>query len=236
MKKLTGIKKAMTKTMTESLSIPFFTFQDQIEATQLLKLRREMKKAQPKLTILPFFVKALSLAMLPNPVINSQFNPETDENGYIKSYVVKKNHNFAIAIDSKDGLTVPNIKRVQEKSILEINEEILNIREKAEKGGLKASDFEDSTFTISSVGNMGGTYFVPTILRPQVAIIAIGGAKKLPKYVEEPHGGYKWVPADIIHTSMSCDHRVLDGGSVAKFTKKFKELIENPNLMMLSMN
>jgi 2-oxoisovalerate dehydrogenase E2 component (dihydrolipoyl transacylase) len=77
-----------------------------------------LKKNYSSLTILPFFIKAASLAMQEYPVINSHFNPETDEEGYIKEYVIKRDHNFTIAIDSKDGLTVPNIKRVQDKSII----------------------------------------------------------------------------------------------------------------------
>jgi 2-oxoisovalerate dehydrogenase E2 component (dihydrolipoyl transacylase) len=111
-KKLTGMKKAMTKTMTESRSIPFFTFQDEVDATELMKLRQLLKKNHKNLTLLPFFVKAASLAMQEYPIVNSNFNPETDEEGYIKEYVIKKDHNFAIAIDSKDGLTVPNVKRI----------------------------------------------------------------------------------------------------------------------------
>lgn len=99
-------------------------------------------------------------------MVNINVNSETDEEGYIKEYVIKKDHNFSIAIDSKEGLTVPNIKKVQDKSILQINEELIKLREKAEKGSFSSSDFEDSTFSISSVGNLGGTYFVPTILRP----------------------------------------------------------------------
>jgi 2-oxoisovalerate dehydrogenase E2 component (dihydrolipoyl transacylase) len=117
-KKLTGMKKAMTKTMTESRTIPAFTFQDEIDATDLMKLRTLLKKNHKNLTLLPFFVKAASLAMQEFPIVNSNFNPETDEEGYIKEYVIKKDHNFSIAIDSKDGLTVPNIKKVQEKSII----------------------------------------------------------------------------------------------------------------------
>lgn len=66
------------------------------------------------------------------PIVNSQANPETDEDGYIKEYVMKKDHNFSIAIDTKDGLTVPNIKKVQEKSILQINNDIINIRERVD--------------------------------------------------------------------------------------------------------
>ena len=117
-RKLTGMKKAMTKTMTESRSIPFFMFSDEIDATQLIKLRHALKQQHKNLTMLHFFVKAASIAMNEYPIMNSNFNPETDEDGYIKEFVIKKDHNFSIAIDSKDGLTVPNIKRVQDKSIL----------------------------------------------------------------------------------------------------------------------
>lgn len=111
-KQITGMKKAMTKTMTESLSIPFFTFSDEIDATQLIKLRKEMKSVHPKLTILPFFVKACSIAMTEYPIINSQVDNDLDSDGFIQRFVIKKNHNFSVAIDSKDGLTVPNIKSV----------------------------------------------------------------------------------------------------------------------------
>ena len=104
--------------MTESRSIPFFMFSDEIDASQLIILRQALKKQNKNLTILPFFVKAASIAMNEFPIMNSNFNPETDEEGYIKEYVIKKDHNFSIAIDSKDGLTVPNIKRVQDKSII----------------------------------------------------------------------------------------------------------------------
>lgn len=106
------MKKAMTKTMTESKQIPFLTFQDEYDVTELMELRQLLKKSYPKLTLLPFFVKAASIALNHYPVINSQFNPETCSEGYIKEYVMKKDHNISIAIDSKDGLTVPNIKKV----------------------------------------------------------------------------------------------------------------------------
>jgi 2-oxoisovalerate dehydrogenase E2 component (dihydrolipoyl transacylase) len=116
--KITGVQKGMTKTMTESRTIPFFTYMDEIDATNLIELRKMLKKTYGQLTLLPFFIKAASLSMIEHPIVNSHFNPETDEEGYIKEYVIKKDHNFTIAIDSKDGLTVPNIKKVQDKSIL----------------------------------------------------------------------------------------------------------------------
>ena len=107
MKKITAIKKAMTKTMTEALNIPFFCFSDEMDVTNLMALRKKMKETHEGLTMLPFFVKACSLAMLEFPVINSHVNPAVDEDGYIMEYVIKKDHNFSIAIDSPDGLTVP---------------------------------------------------------------------------------------------------------------------------------
>ena len=203
-----------------------------------MQLRQLLKKSHKNLTMLPFFVKAASIAMNDYPIVNSQFNPETDEDGYIMEYVMKKDHNFSIAIDSKDGLTVPNIKRVQDKSILQINSDVVSLRERIEQGKLTAADFEDATFSISSVGNIGGTGFVPTILRPQVAIMAIGKATKTAKYIEDPalSDGYKFVPADMINISISADHRILDGATVARFAARMKELIENPNLMLISMS
>ncbi len=98
--------------------------------------------------------------------MNSNINPDVDADGYIKEFIIKKSHNFAIAIDTKDGLSVPIIKNVQSKSIIQINDDIQELRERADRGGLTHEDFENGTFSVSSVGNIGGTYMVPTILRP----------------------------------------------------------------------
>ena len=223
----------MTKTMTESLSIPFFVFSDGIDATHLIKLRNEMKAVHPKLTMLPFFIKACSISMTEYPIVNSLVDNELDSDGFIQRYVIKKDHNFAIAIDSKDGLTVPNIKQIQNKSILQIDQEIKALAEKAANGGLTAGDFANSTFSVSSVGNIGGRYFVPTILRPQTAIIAIGKAHTVAKWDAKHH---KFEPAEEINFSISADHRVLDGATVARFATRMKQLIENPNLMLLNMH
>lgn len=100
----------MTKTMTESLSIPFFTFSDELDASKLIKLRKDMKAAHPKLTVLPFFIKACSIAMVEYPLVNSLVDNDLDADGFIQRFVIKKDHNFSVAIDTKDGLTVPNIK------------------------------------------------------------------------------------------------------------------------------
>jgi 2-oxoisovalerate dehydrogenase E2 component (dihydrolipoyl transacylase) len=177
------MKKAMTKTMTQALTIPTFTFSDDMNATSLLQLRKDAKAHIDGLTLLPFFIKALSLAMLEFPIVNSIVNPEKDSEGLIKEYIIKKDHNFAIAIDSKEGLTTPNIKNVNLKTIKQINQDLKDLQYRSENNKLVKSDFEESTFSVSSVGNIGGRYFVPTILSPQTAIIAIGKSQKVPKYI-----------------------------------------------------
>ena len=148
------------------MSIPSFTFSDDMDATALIKLRKELKSSIPDLTFIPFFIKAISLAMNEYPIINSVVNPEVDSEGYIKEFVIKNDHNFSVAIDSKDGLTTPNIKQVNRKSILDINQDMRDVIERVNNSTLQKSDFEDGTFSVSSVGNIGGKYFVPTILRP----------------------------------------------------------------------
>jgi 2-oxoisovalerate dehydrogenase E2 component (dihydrolipoyl transacylase) len=232
-KKIVGIQKAMTKTMTDSLSIPTFTFSDDMDATKLIRLRSELKNNIDGLTFMPFFIKAISLAMNEFPIINSVVDPSLDAEGYIKQYTIKGDHNFSIAIDSKDGLTTPNIKHVNRKSILDLNGDLRNLIEKVQTNSLQKSDFEDGTFSVSSVGNIGGKYFVPTILRPQAAIIAIGKAYKQPKYTGSGNN-HTWEPMDTISFSITADHRILDGATVARFSQSMKKYIENPNLMLIS--
>jgi len=156
----------MVKTMTQSLNIPMFTLSDDCDATELLKMRQQLKQDVKGLTVLPFFIKAISLAMYDYPIVNSVVNPELDSNGYIHEYVIKHDHNFSIAIDSKLGLTTPVIKKVQDKSILDVNSDLRDLITRVNDNKLAMDDFEGGTFSVSSVGNIGGRYFVPTVLRP----------------------------------------------------------------------
>lgn len=111
------------------------------------------------------------------------------------------------------------------------------MRIKIDTNTATAEDFADGTFSVSSVGNIGGRYFVPTILRPQACIIAIGQAHKIAKYVEnDTPQGYSFVPSDSITFSISADHRICDGATVARFSQRMKQLIENPNLMLLNLS
>ena len=148
--------------------------------------------------------------------------------------MIKKDHNFSVAIDSDHGLTTPNLKKVNEKSILQINQELRAMVDKVSKGELTQADFDDASFSVSSVGNIGGKYFVPTILRPQGAIIAIGKAVKAPKYTGSDGDNHSWEPIDQISFSITADHRILDGATVARFCQAMKKYIEDPNMMLIS--
>ena len=106
--------------------------------------------------------------------------------------------------------------------------------EKVKNNQLTQADFDDASFSVSSVGNIGGKYFVPTILRPQTAIIAIGKSVKAPKYTGDGEN-HTWEPIDQISFSITADHRILDGATVARFCQQMKSYIENPNLMLISM-
>lgn len=117
---------------------------------------------------------------------------------------------------------------------MQINKDLRALVDKAAGGGLTKADFEGGTFSVSSVGNIGGKYFVPTILRPQASIIAIGKAVKAPKFVEGSED-WKWEPIDQISFSITADHRIIDGATCARFSQLMKSYIENPNLMLLTM-
>jgi 2-oxoisovalerate dehydrogenase E2 component (dihydrolipoyl transacylase) len=224
----------MTKSMTQSLTVPTFTFQDDMDATQLMKLRAELKQTINNLTFLPFFIKAISLAMQEYPIMNSVVNPDLDANGLIQEYVIKTDHNFAVAIDSEHGLITPNIKQVNRKSILDVNSDLRHLRDRVVNNQLTKEDYEGATFSVSSVGNIGGKYFVPTILSPQTAIIAIGKSYKTPKYMGMNGSEHVWEPTDTISFSITADHRILDGATVANFSQLMKKYVENPNLMLIS--
>ena len=164
-------------------------------------------------SLLAFLMKALSLSLNEFPHINSVVDPKVDKEGFIQQYVIKADHNFSVAIDSTHGLTTPNIKKVQTKSILTINSDLQDLIKRSNKGLLIQNDFNNGTFSVSSVGNIGGKYFVPTILRPASAIIAIGKSHKIPKYNDDDVDNM-WEASDCI----TADHRIIDGASVARFS------------------
>ncbi len=235
--KLTGIRRGMTKSMTEALHIPHYNIQEEFEVDKLAKIRSAFSAANPKnkISFLPFFVKACSQVMIQMPVFNAITNSTVDQDGYIVDYVEKADHNISIAVDTPSGLVVPCLKAVQKKSIMQINDEMKQLIDRARKGTLTKADLSDSTFTISSIGSLGCMTGSPVIFRPQVAIMAMGKTSLMPVFTKQKNGEYTMKPKETMCISLSCDHRIIDGATGARFVGLLKKYIEDIDTMLLGM-
>lgn len=225
-----GVKAVMAKMMVESVSsIPHFTYCEEFDLTDLVALRESMKvkhsSDEVKLTMMPFFMKAMSLALAQFPVMNSQVNADCTELTY------KARHNIGMAVDSKVGLLVPNIKDVQDKSILEVAAEITRLTQAARSGRVAPADLKDGTISISNIGALGGTVATPIINKPEVAIVALGKLQTLPRFNAKGEVEAR----QIMQVSWSGDHRVIDGGTIARFCNLWKQYLEQPQEMLLAM-
>ncbi len=235
--KIRGIKAVMAKAMVESVStIPHFTYCEEIDMTELIKLRLELKetsfikeimaKQDIKLTMMPFFMKAISLALKEFPVINSQVNEDCTELTYFND------HNIGMAVDSKIGLLVPNVKQVQTKSILDLATDITRLTNDARSGRVQSADLKGGTITISNIGAIGGTVATPIINKPEAAIVALGKLQTLPRFNDKGEVEAR----SIMQVSWSGDHRVIDGGSIARFCNLWKSFLEKPSNMLVHMS
>ena len=229
--KIKGIKAVMAKTMADSVStIPHFTYCEEIDMTELIKLRLELKAVYAqqdiKLTMMPFFMKAMSLALKEFPVINSQVNEDCTELTYFND------HNIGMAVDSKIGLLVPNVKHVQTKTILELAADVTRLTNDARSGRVQSSDLKGGTITISNIGAIGGTVATPIINKPEAAIVALGKLQTLPRFNEQGVVEAR----SIMQVSWSGDHRIIDGGSIARFCNLWKSFLEKPSNMIVQMS
>lgn len=226
-----GIKAAMARAMVNSVStIPHFTYCEEIDMTNLIKLRGELKdvyaKQDIKLTMMPFFMKSMSLALKQFPLVNSQVNDDCTELTYFDD------HNIGMAVDSKVGLLVPNVKQVQTKSILELAADIARLTHDARSGRVAAADLKGGTISISNIGAIGGTIATPIINKPESAIVALGKLQKLPRFNDEG----EVVARFIMQVSWSGDHRIIDGGTIARFSNLWKSFLEEPSNMLVHMS
>jgi len=223
------IVKAMTKTMSEALKIPHFGYKDEIDMSQLVKLRKDLKKSCEergvKLSYMPFIVKACSMALMHFPVLNSSYNVEAGTITY------KASHNIGLAMDTPMGLLVPNIKSVQQLSVFDIAIELSRLHHLGLAGKLSTQDLSGGTFSLSNIGSIGGTYAKPVILPPEVAIGALGKIYTVPRY--SPQG--ELLPTPVMNVSWSADHRCIDGATMARFSNMWKEYLESPASMLLDL-
>ncbi|XP_076055513.1 dihydrolipoamide branched chain transacylase E2 [Oratosquilla oratoria] len=224
-----GFKKAMVKTMTVAMSIPHFGYCDEIDMTSLVNQRPQIKAAGErhgvKISYMPIFIKAASMALSYYPVLNASVDANCNNITY------KASHNIGIAMDTPEGLVVPNVKGVQGKTVMEIAAELNRLQEAGSRAALKTDEITGGTFTISNIGTIGGTYAKPVILPPEVAIGAIGKIQVLPRF--DKAGNV--TKAHIMQVSWSADHRVIDGATMANFSNMWKSFIENPLSMLIHM-
>jgi pyruvate dehydrogenase E2 component (dihydrolipoamide acetyltransferase) len=209
--KLTKIRALGAKNMSASwTSIPHVTHFEEAEMTAI-NLIRSKQKASP----LAFFVKIIASAISQHKIFNSSLLQ--NDQILIKDYV-----NIGIAVDTPHGLVVPVVKDVLNKNIQEISEEISVLAEKARNKKLLTKDLEGSTFTISSLGKIGGTGFTPIINPPEVGIIALSRSKNILRMVKG-----KPAEVEVIPFSLSYDHRVINGADAGRFMDKIRDMIEN---------
>eukprot|EP01065_Artemidia_motanka_P001318 TRINITY_DN1060_c3_g1_i1.p1 TRINITY_DN1060_c3_g1~~TRINITY_DN1060_c3_g1_i1.p1 ORF type:complete len:633 (+),score=266.33 TRINITY_DN1060_c3_g1_i1:123-1901(+) len=225
--KITGITKRMVETMTASLSIPTFNASDEVNLNALVEARAALKpiaeKRGARLSFMPFFIKAASLALKEFPVVNSTLNKEVTE------VIYKGAHNIGVAMDTPQGLIVPNIKDVQSKSILQIAKDLNGLQERGAAGKLTTGDLQGGTFTLSNIGPIGATYVSPIIFPPQVAIGALGKTAKLPRFDEKGNV----YAANILYVTWTADHRVIDGATMVRYSNLWKQYLEHPSSMLL---
>ncbi|KAI8982508.1 2-oxoacid dehydrogenases acyltransferase-domain-containing protein [Pilobolus umbonatus] len=236
MEPLNMIQKAMFKSMTRSLAIPQLGYKDDIEVDSTTKYRKALNThvdSHPqlypfkKMTYLPIFIKCLSIALSHYPIMNAKLVEGEDGSPTSAKLVYRSSHNIGIAMDTPQGLIVPNIKDVQNKTIFEIASEIHRLTELGKYNSIPLTDLKDGTITISNIGSIGGTYANPVIVSPEMAIVAIGKIQKLPRFDEHDN----IVPKQIMPISWSADHRIIDGATIARFGNHWKNLIENPALL-----
>ena len=225
-----GITKAMVKAMTEALKIPHFGYKDEIDMSKLVELRKQFKilgeKRGTKVTYMPIILKACSLGLTQYPILNSNFDPVNETITY------KADHNIGVAMDTPQGLLVPNIKKVDQLSVLEIAEELNRLQDLGLRGKLGETDLKNRTFSLSNIGSIGGTYAKPVIMAPTVAIGALGKLQKVPRFDSDDN----LIKVHIMNVSWSADHRIIDGATMARFSNLMKDYIENPASMILDLH
>ena len=227
---LIGIRKKIAQNLQMSKSIiPHFTLMDEADVTQLVHLRESLKefaeKNGTKITYLPFVVKALIATIREYP----QFNASIDDAA--SQIVYKKYFNIGFAADTPNGLVVPVIKNADQKSILDISKEIIDLSKRARDGKLKPDEMKGASITITNIGSVGGTYATPIINHPEVAIL---GMYKISDKPILKDGKIDFIKS--MNYTVTCDHRLIDGAVAANFLKSFFQKIQNPGVLMMGMS
>lgn len=225
--KISKLRQAIVKAMnTANLVIPSTTLMDEIDVTKLVEFRKSQKAKLEekgiKLTFLPFIVKAVTMAIKDYPIFNASFDHDTEE------VVFKDFINIGIAVDTPDGLIVPNVKHADQKSIVTLAKEIEALGAATRARTVKLDELQHGTFSITNYGTTGIKLGTPVIKHPELAILGIGSIYRKP-VVE----GDQIVIRDVLPLSLTIDHRVIDGADGGRFLMKVKELLSDPMQIFL---
>ncbi len=217
---LKGLRRIIFEKMTKSKSIiPHFTVAEEVDLTELTNIIRDLKEKEIKISYTPFFIKAVSVALREFPKLNSIYDEAN------KRYIMKSSYNIGTAIDTQEGLTVGVIKSANRKSVEQIAQEISEVAKRARENKMSLSDVQDSTFTVSNVGSIGGIFSTPIINYPEVAILGVHRVvRRLDLDGEE---------RDMMYITLSCDHRLIDGADAARFIMRLKGFLEDPTSFLI---
>jgi pyruvate dehydrogenase E2 component (dihydrolipoamide acetyltransferase) len=210
------------------LNVPHVTHNDEADITDLDRYRKELDTAAKddrdpyRVTLLAFLVKACVAALKKFPEFNSSLSPEKD------ALILKRYYNIGIAVDTDGGLVVPVVKDADRKGIVELSREFMTLSGKARDGKLAPSDMAGGTFTISSLGGIGGTSFTPIVNAPEVAILGVVRSKLSPVW-----NGTEFTARNMLPLSLSYDHRVIDGALAARFARYLCYLLEDDRRLLL---
>ncbi|CAN7384338.1 dihydrolipoamide acetyltransferase family protein [Peribacillus frigoritolerans] len=226
---LKGIRKKIAEHMVKSVStIPHVTHVDELEMDRLKEFKNQLKEYSDdkdiKLTFLPFFVKAIVIALKEFKTLNASIDERTNE------IILKNYYHIGIATNTNEGLIVPVIKHADQKTIFQLADEIRQMATQAREGKLSIDQITGSTFTISNVGPIGGMHATPIINYPEAAILALHKMEHR-MVVRDLEGVIRL----MMNMSLSFDHRLIDGVTAVQFTNKIKELLENPIRLVVEM-
>jgi pyruvate dehydrogenase E2 component (dihydrolipoamide acetyltransferase) len=211
-KPMTSLRKTISRRMVENWNaIPHVTQFDEVDITDLMDLRKkfapEFEKAGTRLTLTSFALKAVATALKKHPIFNSSIDEVAND------IVFKEYYHVGLAVDTEQGLLVPVIRDVDKKSLVQLSKDVQEVAEKARDRKVSLDDMKGGTFTISNQGGIGGAHFTPIVNKPEVAILGLG------------KGAFKAVVKDkkiearlMMPIAISYDHRVIDGGTAARFT------------------
>ena len=224
---LKGIRKVIAEAMVKSMyTAPHVTVMDEVEVSKLVALRERAKATGDekgiKLTYMPFIIKAAVAALKQFPALNASIDDEKQE------IVYKKYYDIGIATDTDRGLVVPVIRDADRKNIWTLAQELRDLATRAREGKLAPHEMKGSTFTITNIGFAGGMFFTPIINHPEVAILGTGRITEKPVVKNG-----EIVAAPVMTLCLSFDHRLIDGALAQRFVNTLKQLLNDPELLLL---